>query len=88
VARAELSLADVAQQRQQIRAPFDALVIGRSKEVAMISAGHPRYQAIETGMGGVTHVEVTEGLVEAMRVVRLDGERLDAGLEVTERTDQ
>jgi RND family efflux transporter MFP subunit len=70
----------VEQRHGVLRVPFAALQ-ERDKqiEVALIDAGRVHYQAIQTGLESDTHVEVTEGLEEGMRVVRLDGESLDPG---------
>jgi RND family efflux transporter MFP subunit len=73
----------VARRDGVLRVPFAALrERDQQVEVALIDAGRLRYQPIQTGLEGDTHVEVTEGLEEGMKVVRLDGEELDPGLRV------
>ncbi|MEW8050937.1 MAG: efflux RND transporter periplasmic adaptor subunit [Candidatus Thiodiazotropha sp.] len=77
---------EIAVDRRQgvLRVPFAALQEREERiEVALIEAGRVQYQSIETGLEGDTHVEVTEGLEEGMRIVRLDGESLDPGLRVS-----
>ncbi|MES9971738.1 MAG: efflux RND transporter periplasmic adaptor subunit [Candidatus Thiodiazotropha sp.] len=76
---------EIAVERRDgvLRLPFAALQEGdEGVEVALIEGGRVQYQSIETGLEGDTHVEIREGLEEGMRVVRLDGERLDQGLRV------
>ncbi|MBT3010456.1 MAG: efflux RND transporter periplasmic adaptor subunit [Candidatus Thiodiazotropha sp. (ex Lucina pensylvanica)] len=77
---------EIAAERRNgvLRVPFAALQERDDQvEVALIEAGRVQYQSIKTGLEGDTHVEVTEGLEEGMRIVRLDGESLDPGLRVS-----
>ena len=77
---------EIGVDRRQgvLRVPFAALQErDEGFEVALIDAGRVRYQGIETGLESDTHVEVKGGLEAGMRVVRLDGERLEAGLRVS-----
>ncbi|MES9946806.1 MAG: efflux RND transporter periplasmic adaptor subunit [Candidatus Thiodiazotropha sp.] len=77
---------EIAVDRRQgvLRVPFAALQErDEGFEVALIDAGRVRYQGIETGLESDTHVEVKGGLEAGMRVVRLDGERLETGLRVS-----
>jgi hypothetical protein len=79
---------EIAVERRDgvLQVPFAALYERDEQiEVALIDAGRVHYKAIETGLEGDTHVEVTEGLEEGMRVVRLDGEHLEPGLQVKTR---
>jgi RND family efflux transporter MFP subunit len=80
----QVDLEVAVEQRQGVlRVPFAALHERDEQiEVALIDAGRVRYRRIQTGLEGDTHVEVTEGLEEGMRVVRLDGEHLEPGLQV------
>jgi RND family efflux transporter MFP subunit len=76
---------EIAVERRDgvLQVPFAALHERDEQiEVALIDAGRVHYRRIETGLEGDTHVEVTEGLEEGVRVVRLDGEHLEPGLQV------
>ena len=53
-------------------------------EVAVIEAGRLRYRSVEVGLQGDSRVELTDGIAEGERVVRLDGVTLDAGTQVVE----
>ncbi|MEW8186746.1 MAG: efflux RND transporter periplasmic adaptor subunit [Candidatus Thiodiazotropha endolucinida] len=77
---------EIAVERRHgvLRVPFAALQERDDRiEVALIEAGRLHYRSIETGLEGDAHVEVTEGLEEGMRIVRLDGAGLDQGLRVS-----
>ncbi|MEW8022267.1 MAG: efflux RND transporter periplasmic adaptor subunit [Candidatus Thiodiazotropha sp.] len=77
---------EIAVERRHgvLRVPFAAIRERDDRvEVALIEAGRVHYRSIQTGLEGDTHVEVTEGLEAGMRIVRLDGERLDPGLRVS-----
>ncbi|MES9828033.1 MAG: efflux RND transporter periplasmic adaptor subunit [Candidatus Thiodiazotropha sp.] len=77
---------EIAVERRHgvLRVPFAALRERDERvEVALIEAGRVHYRSIQTGLEGDTRVEVTEGLEEGMRIVRLDGESLDPGLRVS-----
>ncbi|MEW8336769.1 MAG: efflux RND transporter periplasmic adaptor subunit [Candidatus Thiodiazotropha sp.] len=77
VARADLSLADVAQEWQQVRAPFDAVVIGKSTEVG---------QWVEAGTKLFTLVALARWEIEA-HVDAVDSGRVRKGQSVVVRCD-
>ncbi|WP_369162439.1 efflux RND transporter periplasmic adaptor subunit [Candidatus Thiodiazotropha sp. LNASS1] len=77
---------EIAVERRHgvLRVPFAALQERDDRiEVALIEAGRLHYRSIVTGLEGDAHVEVTEGLEEGMRIVRLDGAGFDQGLRVS-----
>jgi RND family efflux transporter MFP subunit len=77
VAKADLRLADVAQEWQQIRAPFDAVVIGKSTEVG---------QWVEAGTQLFTLVALDQWEIEA-HVDAVDSGRVAIGQSVVIRCD-
>jgi RND family efflux transporter MFP subunit len=77
VAKADLRLADVAQEWQQIRAPFDAVVIGKSTEVG---------QWVEAGTQLFTLVALEQWEIEA-HVDAVDSGRVTIGQAVVIRCD-
>jgi RND family efflux transporter MFP subunit len=77
VAKADLRLADVAQEWQQIRAPFDGIVIGKSTEVG---------QWVEAGTQLFTLVALEQWEIEA-HVDAVDSGRVAIGQAVVIRCD-
>ncbi|MBW9267818.1 MAG: efflux RND transporter periplasmic adaptor subunit [Candidatus Thiodiazotropha sp. (ex. Lucinisca nassula)] len=77
VAKADLNLAEVAQEWQQVRAPFDAVVIGKSTEVG---------QWVEAGTKLFTLVALERWEIEA-HVDAVDSGRVKKGQPVVVRCD-
>ncbi|PUB90171.1 MAG: hypothetical protein B6D72_05365 [gamma proteobacterium symbiont of Ctena orbiculata] len=77
VAKADLSLTDVAREWQQVRAPFDAVVIGKSTEVG---------QWVEAGTKLFTLVSLARWEIEA-HVDAVDSGRVKTGQAVVVRCD-
>ena len=77
VARAELRLAEVAQEWQQIEAPFEAVVVGKTTEVGQwVEAGTPLFSLVALDQWEIeSHVDA------------VDSGRLKAGQPVTIRCD-
>ncbi|MCU7930535.1 MAG: efflux RND transporter periplasmic adaptor subunit [Candidatus Thiodiazotropha sp. (ex Codakia rugifera)] len=82
----QLDLEILVDRRQGIlKLPFAALHKGdEGFEVALIESGQLHYRSIEIGLEGDTHVELVSGFDEGVKVIRLDGDILEAGTLVAE----
>ncbi|MCU7872579.1 MAG: efflux RND transporter periplasmic adaptor subunit [Candidatus Thiodiazotropha sp. (ex Lucinoma borealis)] len=82
----QLDLEILVDHRHNIlKLPFAALrESDEGFEVALIESGQLHYRPIEIGLEGDTHVELISSFAEGVKVVRLDGDILEAGALVTE----
>jgi membrane fusion protein, multidrug efflux system len=74
----------IDRRDQVLKLPFAALrEEDEKREVAVIESGVVHYRSIETGLEADTHVEVVKGLDAGTKVVRLDGDTLEEGTQVS-----
>ncbi|MES9861219.1 MAG: efflux RND transporter periplasmic adaptor subunit [Candidatus Thiodiazotropha sp. LLP2] len=77
---------EVARREAVLKLPFTALKERDGTfEVGLIEAGLLKYQPVEIGLEGDSHVELLSGIDEGRKVVLLESAKLNEGISVREK---
>ncbi|MES9939884.1 MAG: hypothetical protein ABW121_04985, partial [Candidatus Thiodiazotropha sp. 6PLUC7] len=77
---------EVARREGVLKLPFTALKEKDGAfEVGLIEEGLLKYQPIEIGLEGDSHVELLSGVDEGRKVVLLESAKLNEGISVREK---